>query len=112
MEETNNHRKNSGDIQIPIKHLYLVLVGIGFLALLLIILKTEIFTFGNSISQNDAQEKLLDFFSTQVQGSTISVESISKIDGFYIFNVTLDGEDTILYMTLDGKYIAIGVMLI
>lgn len=58
---------------------------------------------GNVVSSADAGQNLVDFIESR--GTTgASIVSVEKVDSLYMAVVDIDGQQTPVYITLDGKY--------
>lgn len=99
--------KKSDEVEIPVKWIYT-----GFVIIVLVALY---FVFGNlivnnKISQADAEQKLLNFFETEIPTSQVQVVESSRQGDFYEFIVLLDGQQVPFYITLDGKYMTVDLI--
>ncbi len=59
---------------------------------------------GNVISETDAGQNLIDFIESRGDGTSASIVSVEKEDSLYKVVVDIDGQQTPVYVTLDGKY--------
>ncbi len=112
MEESKHHHSHAEEdlVKIPVKLLVSILVIIAVLILGFFILKSGAFSGifgGGTISEKQATTKLLSFFATQVPDSTVNLISSSKQGVLYEINVTIDGQETTIPVTADGKYIVV-----
>ncbi len=57
---------------------------------------------GNSISKNEAGEKLLQFYKDNGAPDELKVDSVSEESGLYVVNFDYSGEIIPIYMTKDG----------
>jgi len=102
--------KSSEEIKIPVKYLGMGLVVVVLIALFFIIKSTGALTGlavsnNSELSLNEAQAKILNFFETSVPESNITIVSSSEVEGLYLIEVIIDGEEVPIYMTMDGKFI-------
>jgi len=110
--KTNSSEKHasSESIKIPVKWIVSTIVTIVVIVLAYFLLNSGIMT-GNAsstdIGENEAKEKLLDFFSTQVPESSVEFVSISKQGTFYEIILNVDGQEVPVFVTSDGKYLVV-----
>jgi hypothetical protein len=115
MEETKHHDTHASHphvqeelVKIPVKLLVSIIVIIAILVLAFFVIKSGIISGvgGNgTISEKEATSKLLNFFSTQVPDSNVTFVSVSAQGSLYEITLDLDGQETPVFVTSDGKYI-------
>lgn len=111
MEEAKHHHDSHTHAQeevvrIPVKLIVSVLVIVAILVLGFFVLKSGIIS-GGAVSEKEATSKLLNFFVTQVPDVNATFVSASRQGSLYEINLNIDGEETPIYVTADGKYIVV-----
>ena len=111
MEENKNHHETHANtkeevVRIPVKLLVYIIVIIAVLILGFFIIKSGMISGGN-VSEKEATTKLLNFFTTQVPDTDVTFVSASRQGSLYEINLSIDGEETPIYVTADGKYIVV-----
>lgn len=119
MEEEKHHRYVHVDnvqedtIKIPLR----LLVSIVVIAIVLVLgfftvksgVVSGMFT-GGDISEKEATSKLLSWFATNAQESNVAFVSSSKQGSLYEIILSIDGQETPLYVTADGKNIVVDMI--
>lgn len=106
-----SEKKKSDEIEIPVKWLTIGLVIIVIVALIFILPRVGInLGIGNTVSQSQAEQNLLDFFEREIPTSQLEVIESSDQGDFYEFMVSIDGETVPLYVTKDGNYMTIDLI--
>ena len=119
MEEEKHHRYVHVDnvqedtIKIPLR----LLVSIVVIAIVLVLgfftvksgVVSGMFT-GGDISEKEATSKLLSWFATNAQESNVAFVSSSKQGSLYEIILSIDGQETPLYVTRDGKNIVVDMI--
>ena len=107
MNEQKDNR-NSDEIKIPVKWINIILITAVVLVLAFFIFNSGIgINTGKAVSETKAKENLVNFFETQVPGSSLTIISSSKQGNFYEVFINLDGETFPVYITLDGKFLVV-----
>ena len=119
MEEEKHHRYVHVDnvqedtIKIPLRLLVSIAVIIVVLVLGFFTVKSGVvsgmFT-GGDISEKEATSKLLSWFATNAQESNVAFVSSSKQGSLYEIILSIDGQETPLYVTADGKNIVVDMI--
>ncbi|MBU2503557.1 MAG: hypothetical protein KJ879_00685 [Nanoarchaeota archaeon] len=110
--ELEEGSKISGEIKIPARYLFAAVAVIVIIGLFFVLKNVGISTgfTVKDIGESEARAKLINFFETQIPESTLEISSSAKEGNFYIFETIIDGESSPLWVTDDGKYIAIGII--
>ena len=103
------HHNQDELVKIPVKLLVSIIVIIAVIILAFFVIKSGIISGlsgGNGeVSEKEATAKLLNFFATQVPDSNVLFVSSSKQGSLYEIILNIDGEETTVPVTTDGKYI-------
>ena len=106
----SHHHPQEEIVRIPVRMLVSIAVIIAVLFLGFFVLKSGIVSnlfSGGDISEKEATAKLLNFFVTQAPDTTATFIASSKQGSLYEINLSIDGQDTPVYVTTDGKYIVV-----
>ncbi|MBU1252200.1 MAG: hypothetical protein KJ905_03380 [Nanoarchaeota archaeon] len=102
----------SEEIKIPVRYVFAVLAVVVIIGLFFVLKNVGIETgfATKDIGESEARAKLVNFFETQIPESTFEISSSAKEGNFYIFETLIDGESSPLWITADGKYMAVGII--
>ena len=109
-EETHHHNPHAYEetVKIPVKLLVYVVITLAILILAFFVIKSgavaNLFG-GGDVSEKEATAKLLEWFVINVPDSEATFVSSSKQGSFYEITLSIDGQETPVYVTADGKYI-------
>lgn len=78
-----------------------IVLGVVALVLLAIVVGGKLT--GNVVSEQGIEASLVSF--VKAQGGNLTVTSIAKESGMYKVNVSVDGQDIPVFVSLDGKYL-------
>jgi len=81
---------------------------LGITAIILLVLVFRGGISGSIVSEETAEENVINFLKSQGRDATIS--SISEENGFYKVLVSMDGQEIPAYVTRDGKYLTTGLI--
>jgi len=87
------------------------LISTLVLGILVVILLVTTFSgnlTGNAVSKNTAATNLVDY--AKLQGIDVLVNGVSEESGLYSLDVSIDGQNTSLFVTKDGKNIVNGLI--
>jgi hypothetical protein len=81
---------------------------LGILVVILLVTTFSGTLTGNAVSKNTAATNLVDY--AKLQGIDVLVNGVSEESGLYSLDVSIDGQNTSLFVTKDGKNIVNGLI--